>query len=277
MDDLLELKDKEFVQFSQLIYNNFGIYLSEKKKSLVRGRLNKLLKGAGYSCFQDYYDDVVADKSGKKLLQLIDKISTNHTYFYRESDHFDYFRNKALPEMFQRKMLKNFDSLRIWCAGCATGEEAYTLSMILDKEFNSKEKPYGPTILATDISLTALEQAESGTYSEDKIGVQDKKDLLKYFTKKDNNEYQVKEFLKEYVLYKKLNLKSEVYPFKNKFHFVFCRNVMIYFDKETKDVLVNKIANVINPNGFLFIGHSESLGREPVGFRYICPAVYQRI
>lgn len=276
MDSMIEIKDSEFESISRLVYEKFGIHLTEKKRVLVRGRLNKLLREMGYSDFQTYYDWVMKDTSGAGLLELVDKISTNHTYFFRENEHFNFLEKRVLPSFAKLLQQQNSKDLRIWSAGCATGEEAYTLAIILAEFFGRDYFSSGPPILATDISRTALEKAMLGAYGKERLEQVPPMLLNKYFVPNEAGGYTVKDFLKKMVVFKRLNFKRPQFPFKGKFHCIFCRNVMIYFDPPTKNELVGKFAKVLMDGGFFFIGHSESLGRDSKDFQYLQPAIYQK-
>ena len=274
MEGLIDITDDEFKDISQLVYEKFGIHLTEKKRVLVRGRLNKLLRQMGYTNFEEYYNAILKDPSGAGLLELVDRISTNHTYFYREKDHFDFLEKRVLPDIARQLDEDRSTDLRLWCAGCATGEEAYTLAIVLAEYFGPQFFTNGPPILATDISLTALEKAMLGAYGKERIDQIPKGLLQKYFALNEMGGYSVKDVLKKMVLFKRLNFKRETFPFRKQFHTVFCRNVMIYFDQPTKETLVNKFGGVLNEGGYLFIGHSETLGRDNSNFQYVQPAVY---
>lgn len=276
MEGLLNISDQEFRQIADLVYQRFGINLGDKKKVLVRGRLNKLLRAGNYTSFNDYYEDVLSDASGKNLLTLIDKISTNHSFFYREADHFEYLSNHILPELTADGAIGGSEDFRLWCAGCAAGEEPYTLAMVLREYFPDNFFTGSPVILATDISMTALETAVKGKYTPDKVKGLPEKLLKKYLTLGKDGQYEVKDTLKKMILFKRLNFKQETFPFKSKFQVVFCRNVMIYFDQETKLDLAGRIGRHIVPGGYFLIGHSESLGREMAEYQYIRPAVYRK-
>lgn len=276
MDGLLNISDQEFRQIAELVYQRFGINLGDKKKVLVRGRLNKLLRAQNYTSFKDYYDDVLADTSGKNLLTLIDRISTNHSFFYREADHFEYLTGHVLPELTAEGAIHGSDDLRIWCAGCAAGEEAYTIAMVISEFFPATFFSGSPVILATDISMTALETAVKGRYSAEKVRGLPERLLKKYLTLGKDGIYEIRADLKKMILFKRLNFKQETFPFKRKFQVVFCRNVMIYFDQETKIDLAERIGRHIVPGGYFLIGHSESLGREMAEFQYVRPAVYRK-
>ena len=271
---LLDISDKEFNDIASLVFSRFGINLTDKKRTLVKGRLNKVVRQHGYSSFSQYYDAIMKDSSGKMLVELIDKISTNHTFFFREKTHFAYLESEILPELFKKI---SPDDLRIWCAGCATGEEAYSLGMTVLEYASPGTVFRGPVILATDISTRALTIAKEGKYAEQKINTIEKRTLQKYFIRNKDGEYEAQKRLKDLILFRRLNFFDDVYPFKGKFHIIFCRNVMIYFDNPTKMKLVEKLHNVTYPDGYLFIGHSETLGREQDLYRYITSAAYKKV
>ncbi len=259
------------MDFSRFIKENYGINLKEEKKTLLTSRLHGVLEKGGFKSYTDYFNYVINDRSGSALRILLNKITTNHTYFMREADHFYYFRDKVLPLL--SKIVKSKD-LRIWCAACSTGEESYTIAMLLD-EFFGKEKYFWDTkVLATDISEKVLEIARTGKYKREAIEALPLNWQNSYFKKCDDEYCVVTDKIKNEVIYRKLNLMDTAFPFRQKLHTVFCRNVMIYFDNETKLNLVNKLYDNMENGGYLFIGHSESLGREGIKFKYVMPSVY---
>lgn len=274
---LLNISDKEFKLLSGLVYERSGINLTDKKKALLRARLNKVVKELGLNSFKEYYGYLLSDNTGDSITQLLDKISTNHSYFFRESGHFDFMTNGALQEIMTNKKNENSNSIKIWCAGCATGEEPYSLAMVLKEYFNKDIINWDVRILATDISYPALTQSQSGIYQKEKIEPIQPMYRTKYFKKRDDDKYQIDENLQKMILFKRLNLMDENYPFKGKFDIIFCRNVMIYFDKITKDALINKFYRYLNNRGYLFIGHSESISRETTPLKYVKPSVYKRV
>ena len=274
LSDFIYIAEEEFGLISKLVYNKFGINLTDKKKSLVNGRLNKILKRMGFKNFREYYDYVINDNSNYSLLLLIDKISTNHSYFFREPKHFDFFSRKLLPEIERKIRQLDTYELRLWCAGCASGEEPYTLAMLFDDYLKSGISKIDPMILATDISMSSLETAVTGIYNSYKIKDVPVMFKHKYFKVNDENNVAVSKGLKKYILFKRLNLMRDSFPFKNQFDIIFCRNVMIYFDNETKNRLVEKFYKLLKPGGYLFIGHSESVRSEDSRFRYVEPALY---
>lgn len=269
---LVDLTDQEFRSLADLVYAQFGIHLTEKKKALVRGRLNRVLRIRNLSSFSQYLELVRSDTTGMVLVELIDRISTNHTFFFREADHFTFFQNTALREAAGRSS----GEIRIWCAGCATGEEAYTLA-ILCREWAARDH-YGGTIkiLATDISVTALKTAVAGVYTDERLRLVPQRFKERYFSHGGPDQWTVVPELRSLVLFKRLNFMDPVFPFKNLFHGIFCRNVMIYFDRDTKNALVQKLNRHLTPGCYLFIGHSETLGRESSDCHYVRPSVYQR-
>jgi chemotaxis protein methyltransferase CheR len=269
---MIKITEKEFRQLADFIRANYGIHLKKEKQMLVVGRLQQVLKEAGFTNFTDYFNYIISDKTGDAVIKLINKITTNHTFFMREADHFFYFRDKVLP--FLKSTVKDKD-LRIWCAGCSTGEESYTLAMIIDEFFGNEKIWWDTKILATDISEKALNIARKGVYSNERIASLPPHWKINYFKKIDRNRSVIVDKIRDEVIYRKFNL-MDAFPFKKKFHTIFCRNVMIYFNDETKDELVNKFYNHMEYGGYLFIGHSESLNRSTSKFNYIMPAVYRK-
>ncbi len=267
------ITDAEFKKLASYIKDNYGINLKEEKKTLVTGRLHNVLVQNKLESFSEYFDYILGDSSGEAAATLVNKITTNHTFFMREADHFYYFRDQVLP--FLKKTVKDKD-LRIWSAGCSTGEEPYTLAMMID-EFFGKEKVWWDTkVLATDISGHVLDTARRGVYSNERIATLPSHWKQGYFKKLDDEKSVVAEKIKNEVIYRKFNLMEQRFPFKRKFHVIFCRNVMIYFDIPTKNNLINKFYDAMEPGGHLFVGHSESLNREETDFKYIMPAVYRK-
>jgi chemotaxis protein methyltransferase CheR len=270
---MIKITEKEFKQISDYIKANYGIQLKEEKMALVTGRLHGILTQMNFKSFTEYFDYVIQDKTGEAAITLINKITTNHTFFMREPEHFNYFRDKVLPWLSQE--VTNRD-LRIWSAGCSTGEEPYTLAMIIDEFFGSEKKSWDSKILATDISLKALEEAKKGVYSTKDIAPVPAIWKTSYFTKLDAETSAVSEKIKDEVIFRRFNLMNQTFSFKKKFHVIFCRNVMIYFNNETKNELVGRFYDATEKGGYLFIGHAESLNREQTKYKFIMPAVYRK-
>lgn len=270
---MTNITHKEFRLLAEYIEAHYGIHLKDEKQFLLAGRLQNVLIQMGFNSFMEYYNYIIADKSGEAVITLVDKITTNHTYFMRETNHFYYLRDKVLP--FLANTVKDKD-LRIWCAASSTGEEAYTLAIILDEYFGKEKMFWDTKVLATDISSNVLETAKKAIYSNDKIALLPNQWKTQYFSSYDKENSIVTDKIKKEVIFRNFNLMENVFPFKKKFHVIFCRNVMIYFDNETKEVLINKLYEMLNYGGYLFIGHSESINRETSRFKYICPAVYRK-
>lgn len=269
-----QITEKEFRMLADYIKKNFGIHLKTEKMSLVTGRLNSYLEQNKFESFSAFYDYVINDKTGAAVTALMDRITTNHTYFMRESVHFDFFKEKVVPYLVNTI---NDKDMRIWSAGCSSGEEAYTLEMIVKEVLGDKAPLWDTKILATDISNRVLETAVKGVYTNESISSLPATWRLTYFDKTDATYSTVKDSLKKEVLFRKFNLMEKTYPFRKKFHVIFCRNVMIYFDNETKNEVVNKFYNCLELGGYLFIGHSESINRETSDFKYVMPSVYRKI
>ena len=275
-DTLMSISDREFEQMRRLIYDRFGINLTEQKRSLLVGRLQKMIRDSGYDSFGAYYEALVNEPGEAGLSELIDRVSTNHTYFNREKDHFDYLLTTALPAVTTALEKSNRRDLRIWCAGCSSGEEAYMLLILLQEFFGANYGRWQAGLLATDISLRALASAKAGIYSSDRLAALPHEWRGKYFRQIGADQWQVSDKLRQEATIRRLNLMNPRFPFKQPFQIIFCRNVMIYFDQPTRDNLVRKFHQHLEPGGYLFIGHSETLGREQNQFHYLQPAAYRK-
>ena len=271
------ITDQEFNLIRTLVYDRFGINLTEQKRSLVVGRLQKLLKEKNFTTFKEYYQYVIADGTGQALLTLIDQISTNFTYFNRENAHFDFLQKEAFPKISAKLKTTGSRDLRIWSAGCSSGEEPYMLAILMNEFFGHEYNSLSAGVLATDISGDVLSKAKDGIYEHKQIEKIPKHLTTKYFSNNGNGQWLAKERLRREITFRRLNLMNTVFPFKKPFHIIFCRNVMIYFDTQTREALVRRFHQTMEPGGYLFIGHSETLGRKQTMFKYLTPAVYQRI
>ncbi len=269
------LANEDFIRLTTFIRANYGINLSNKKQLIV-SRLTDLLVSNGFANFNEYVTHILNNKNSADIEILLNRLTTNYTYFNRETAHFDYFKNIVLPEL---EAKKRNQVLSIWSAGCSTGQEPYTLSMILKDYFRGKGGNWDTRILATDISNKALTQARNGLYPEE--GVVDFPEAWKktYFKKTGvPHQLSVTDDIKSNVIFKPFNLMDNI-NFKLKFDVIFCRNVMIYFDKPTRAALTKRFYDATAPGGYLFIGHSEGLiddADTADTYRYIMPAVYQK-
>lgn len=271
---MIHITNDEFNKLSFYIKQHSGIHLKDEKKTMLVGRLNMILTERGFTDFTSYYDYLQKDKDGSELSLLIDKVTTNHTYFMREPEHFSYFSKEVLPYLESSVSHKD---LRIWCGASSSGEEPYTLAILMEEYFGKNSLFWDKKLLATDLSTMVLDTARKGVYSKDKVNSLPKTWVHKYFDQYDKANYQVKKTLRDQVIYRRFNLLEPVFPFKKKFHAIFLRNVMIYFDNPTKDALVQKMYNALEYGGYLFIGHSETINRDKSQFKYIQPAVYRKI
>ena len=267
---MMEIKDNEFIELTEFLKNNYGINLTQKK-NLIEGRLSNVLVEKGISSFREYLDLVFSDTSKNELTVLINKLTTNYTFFMREQEHLLYFKDKVLPYLYSN--IKDSD-IRIWSAGCSSGEEPYTLAMIMQDYFGEEKYLWDKKILATDISVNALQKAVDGLYTAEALEKVTEKWKNEYFNKTNSN-YKVIEEIKNQVVFRVFNLMDD-FPFRRKFHVIFCRNVMIYFDKETKERLIKKFYDMTEWGGYLFIGLSESLNRDETPYTYIMPSVYRK-
>ncbi|MDY6934234.1 MAG: CheR family methyltransferase [Spirochaetota bacterium] len=254
---IVKLSDKEFQMFAKLIYEESGIFLKDIKITLLSNRLRKRLKVLKLNTYSDYYDYInsLSDKT-EEIENLIDVVSTNETYFFRNDRHFEALTKHCLPDISKRKRIEK--RLRIWSAGCSSGEEPYTLAICV-MEHPHLFQGWGIEIIATDIAPSVLDFARKGVYSGRKIEKVPKNILQKYFIQDPHHPefFTVKDNVKKLVNFYQINLFKDKYPLK--LDIIFCRNVMIYFDREHQRKLVAGFYNSILKDGYLFIGHSETL------------------
>jgi len=299
----MKLEKAQFERISQLVYRLSGINLHSGKQELVKARLTKRLRALGLKSFDAYMDYLKRDHPEGELVAMIEAMTTNKTSFFREPQHFNYLCQKIVPGLRNRK-------IRIWSAGCSSGEEPYSIAILLNEVIQDFAL-WDISILGTDLSSSMVAHACKGIY--DKNHLQDVPPLLisKYFTLLENlaihgrndmknpsiphrkrggkipsfqtgftsietrpsRRYQVIEPLRCHVHFARLNLMGE-WPMRGYFDVIFCRNVMIYFDKLAQEQLVNRFWKLLKPGGHLFVGHSESLVGLPHKFRYVQPAIY---
>lgn len=270
---MIQITDNEFKELVNYMKNNYGINL-EKKRQLIEGRMSNVILKAGMTSFAQYMN-LVKSNSNNEVITLINKLTTNHTFFYREDNHYDYLKSIILPKIEKNSAVKK---INIWSAGCSSGEEAYTTAMAIEEYFGFRKNIWETQIIATDISNNVLDKAKKANYSTESIKGLPRMWKLKYLDKISEEQYEVKEIIKNKVKFSVFNLMDNIpILYKNKFDVVFCRNVMIYFDQKTKNELINRLYEAVKPGGYIFIGHSESIQRELSKFKYICPAIYQKV
>lgn len=267
---MMTLNQQDFLRLATFIEKNYGINLFQKK-NLIENRLSGTLTNFGYKDFTSYVDDVLSPRKEVDLDILLNKLTTNYTYFMREPAHFDYFKDVILPGLVEKRKDR---VMSIWSAGCSSGEEPYTISMIIKEFLGSAAASWDARVLATDISQNVLSTANNAVYEPSSLANLPGTWKQKYFVPSGNS-FAVAPVIKSNVIFRTFNLMSPI-TFKMKFDVIFCRNVMIYFDQDTKDALVNRFYDATNPGGHLLIGHSESVNREKSKYKYIRPATYQK-
>lgn len=267
---MLKLTDEDFIRLVSYIKEHYGINLI-KKRVLIEGRLSNMVTDKGFNDYKSYIDSVMKDPHGPDMTALVNKLTTNHTFFMREPEHFEYLKDVVLPHIEQT--VKDRDA-RIWCAASSTGQEPYTMAMIIDEYFGTQKAQWDCKILATDISTDVLKKAKEGIYTKEMIKDVPAHWVEKYFNQLDSERYQVKERIRKEVVYKQFNLMDPV-VYKKPFDFISCRNVMIYFDTETKNQLIERLYDALKPGGYFFIGHAENVSKSS-RFEFIKPAIYRR-
>ena len=267
----LTITDADFQRLVRFIQEHDGIDLS-KKRQLITSRLSQSLKSRGYHDFKSFLEHLFTTQDPQDLELVLNKLTTNYTYFLREKDHFTFFQQTVLPELEKRHQKDKV--LAIWSAGCSSGEEPYTLSMCLKDYFGPQAKQWDTRVLATDISQQAMSKAQVAVYQPPADMPADW--LRRYFIQDvPGSQYTVAPAIRSNVIFRTFNLMDPI-RFRLKFDVIFCRNVMIYFDQKTRDGLIQRFYNAMAPNAYLFISHSESLGQTPL-FRMVSPAVYRRV
>jgi chemotaxis protein methyltransferase CheR len=266
------LKEREFRQISELAHQRFGLDLKPGKEALVASRLGKRLRQRGFTTFDDYYQHILSDRTGEALIELIDSLTTNHTSFLRERAHFE-FLARAVVDEFSR------GDVNIWSAACSSGEEPYSIAMcVSDAWSRANTKNRSLRILATDISTRVLGIAQRGVYPADRFREMPDAWKRAYLLKgigESQGRYKVKPEIARAISFERINL---IEPFRQGrlFQVIFCRNVMMYFDKATQQNIVQRLGVSLEPGGYLFVGHSESLTGVQHGLQYICPAIYRQ-
>lgn len=265
-----ELSEREFRHVSDVVYGICGINLKNGKEALVRARLMKRLRALKLGSFKEYIRLISGDEGEKEIGFLIDVMTTNKTSFFREVAHFNYLRDAIIPKMNTRKM-------RFWTAACSSGEEPFSLCMLLHETIpNIAVRDI--LILATDVSVSMLKKARTAVYGKESVRDVPPAFLRKYFVpirRKEGLLYQVKDEVKANVRLAWLNL-LEPWPMRGPFDVIFCRNVMIYFDRPTQQKLIGRFWDLLSPGGYLFVGHSEGLSAIKHKFHYVQPAIYRK-
>ena len=265
----MTITDADFTRLVKFVQGNYGIDLSQKKQ-LITGRLSTSIKQRGYTSFTDFVNQVIQTKDNDLITLLLDKLTTNYTFFMREKEHLDLFCQKIIPDIVQRHQRDK--TLAIWSAGCSTGEEPYNITMFLFDYLGAQASQWDTRLLATDISNRAMTAAKKGVYElPDTIPPDWKK---KYFVPQAAGQYQVAPKVRDNVIFQPFNLMDPIH-FRRKFDVIFCRNVMIYFDQPTKDALVQRFYDATVPGGYLLISKSENLSANSP-YRRLAPSTFQK-
>jgi len=274
----LDLTDREYERFSRIIYETSRIALNDGKKELLRARIGRILRARRIASFREYLALVEGDRTGEELTTLLDAVSTNLTSFFREADHFRFIETTLLPRLDAARKARGERKIRAWSAGCSSGEEPYSLAITLLEALGGGAG-WDIRLLATDISTKVLAMARNGLYPGERLKTVAPQVVARHFLPETGSDgtkhFRVAPAVSGLVTFGRLNL-LEPYPFKGPFDFIFCRNVMIYFDKQTQETLVNGFHRYLADEGHLFIGHSESLNGVDHPFQYVRPSVYRK-
>lgn len=273
------LHDREFQRFSSLIYECVGIKMPPAKKTMLEARLQKRLKALAIPSFEKYGDYVLSPEGrASELVHLIDVVTTNKTDFFREPAHFEFLVKTAIPSILSTRGDLLREPLKIWSAGCSTGEEPYTLAMVLS-EFAESRPDFRAAITASDICTQVLQTAKTAIYPEDRtdpIPLNLKKKYLLRSREKSKALVRIAPRLRSLVSFRRINFMDDDFGIAEKMDIIFCRNVVIYFDKPTQLILMRKFHRQLRPGGYLFIGHSETLSGLDVDFKPVASTVYRK-
>lgn len=272
-----EVSPADFARFRDFIREKFGIDLPENKQALLTARLRNFIQEEGYGTFQGFVQSILNDPDPRKLGVILNQISTNHTFFFREPTHFECLREQMIPELQAAATSRRDSELRIWSAACSSGQETYSISMVLEEAARSLGRPMPHAILATDISSKVLDRARSGIYSRKELADVSAERRQAFFTERPDGAFEANANIRRDITFRRFNLLTPAYPFKKKFHIIFCRNVMIYFNPETTEHVINKMYESLVPGGYLVVGEAESVRDRNDRFAFLQAAVYQKI
>jgi chemotaxis protein methyltransferase CheR len=270
---LLALSDPDFQELSTFLHARFGLIIEPGKRDILASKLARVLRELGVTSWRRLHDDRLERGDPHALTCLINHMTTNHTFFWREPAHFEYLRSVALPDLAKR--LRTSRDLRVWCAAASTGEEPYTLAILLRTFFGPEYPSWKAGVLATDISARALGTASAGEYDATSLGAMPPELVARGFQIHQGRAL-VHPDVKGDVLFRRFNLMTRPLPFQQPLHVIFCRNVMIYFDAATNADLSRAMYEALAPGGYLFVGHSEPLDRRWTPFTSVGPAIYRR-
>jgi chemotaxis protein methyltransferase CheR len=272
----VQITDPDFQFIRQLVYDQSSIHLGEDKKEMVCTRLNKRLSHLGLTSVEEYCALLKSTQEPAEVTYLIDALSTNFTTFFREIEHFKFLKERIIPEFHAVSLLRSPGPFRAWSAACSTGEEPYSLAIVLASCFQTID-PASWQIFASDISTRVLEKAARGIYEASRVKLPNSNWLSRYFQEGRgdwSDHYRVKRALRDQVTFGHMNLLQPGLHLSERYHLIFCRNVMIYFDDSTADFLAERLCHQLHDGGYLIIGHAENFNRKPQGLTQIKPSIY---
>lgn len=272
-----KMSDRDFKRLSDFIYNNYGIKMPVEKKVMLQSRLHKRLRALGIFTFEEYVEYVFSKAGLHEMVLMMDQVSTNKTDFFREPHHFEMLTGSILPEYTRNSSIRK--NLRIWSAGCSSGEEAYTLTMVLES-YLEQNNVFDYHIYCTDISTKVLQIAVDAIYKEERVAAVPLLYKKKYLLRSKNpleRKVRIAPELRSKTTFARLNLMDSFYDTPNSFDIIFCRNVLIYFDRETQERVINKLLSKLKRGGYLFLGHSESIMGLNVPLKQVKPTVFVKI
>jgi chemotaxis protein methyltransferase CheR len=272
-----DMSDAEFIRFGDFIQGQCGIKMPLSKKTMLQGRLQKRLRVLQLPSFSAYADFLFSTNGmEEEILHMIDAVTTNKTDFFRESNHFDYLTSIVLPEIINTAKISAGKHIKAWSAGCSTGEEPYTLAMVIS-QFIERNPSVRFSILATDISTKVLQNAQMGIYQEEKIAPVPMDFRQKYLLRsKDKSVVRIVPELRSCVQFMRLNFMNNDFGLRDMMDIIFCRNVIIYFDRPTQEIILQRICRHLTPGGYLFMGHSETLNGMELPLTQVSASIYRR-
>lgn len=275
----IKLNEKHFRQLSAFIEGEVGIKMPPAKRIMLESRLQKRLRALQIDSFDDYVEHVF-NVDNAEIIHMIDVVTTNKTDFFREPDHFVYLREELLPRHVEEDGWGVNGAFKVWSAASSTGEEAYTIAIVLSEYARQENTRFDFRILGTDISTAVLETARKAIYPINRIDPVAEEFRRRYFMRSKNREEElvrVKRAIREKAQFHRMNLMAPRFPIRDRFHVIFCRNVIIYFDRERQEQLLRKLYNYLVPGGYLFLGHSETLAGIDLPVQSVAPTVYRRV
>jgi chemotaxis protein methyltransferase CheR len=274
------MSEREFCRLSEFIYKTCGIKLPPAKRTMLEARLSKRLRALGMKGYDSYCDYLFSDSGmHEELVSMIDLVTTNKTEFFREAPHFEFLARKAIPDLIRRHGAGTQRPLFVWSAGCSTGEEPYTLAMVLS-ELVAVHPGFSFLVLATDISSRVLDAARNAVYDEERVAAVPDSLKRKYLLRGKNAKaglYRIVPELRERVRFRRLNFMDGDFGMREPMDVIFCRNVVIYFDRPTQERLIRRFCGHLIDGGYLFMGHSETVHGMDLPVAPVAPTVYRKV